>query len=161
MFDIDGCLALHNFNDGKHGFRVDSKEGKEAWDEFLINENAYDEFEIPKMMQAYIEILRKEGDAVIYFLSQDDSSMAYRAKRSFLKKNYGLTDDAYLVMSPREKGDIIELIAKKENVDLKDCILYDDSWRHLTYGASKGIEVHHIAEFLLLTEVVDISAPQK
>jgi len=149
VFDIDGTLCSDHFRVGENfvlGIGDTSDTDRAAWLEYLIlNNNAYKDCEpIPAMVE-YAESLRQAGERV-FFMSTDRTSFAYRAKHKWLKKQFPNFHPSFLIVAPQPKGDVIAILAKKYNIPIGDCVLWDDTRSTLVHAAGLGIEVHHVSE---------------
>jgi len=154
-FDIDGTLAVDRFAvDGKATYNIHPDINNltldETWIRFLIqSKNPYGECIAPECMRAFVKKVQVEGN-LVYFLSSDNNSPAYLAKLKFLRENYYWdVKDEQLIVSPFSKYKVIEILAEMNDIDIHDCVLIDDSEKHLIDANNHGIEVHQTTEFLI------------
>lgn len=81
-------------------------------------------------------------------LTADTNSFSYNSKKRFIKDNYPEinTEDIILVSSADMKVDVIKYIAERDGINLKECLLIEDTFQTIINTELAGICNLHISE---------------
>lgn len=160
FFDVDGVLSVpryKNFDKEEYvsGFT------DENWLKFdIFSEHPYKDCIAPKTMKKFVHVLHKNRGICkkIFCLTVDDNSFSYNSKKRFIKEHYPeiKEENMILVASTGMKKDVIRYIAEKDNINVKECLLIEDTFQTIIDAELAGISNLHVAGIPdLVTEIMD------
>lgn len=149
FFDIDGVLSAMAYYDEKSDDMVIGF-SDEDWNRYCENEGvyAYRYCSPVPFIKDFIAQLKEDG-CTLYVLSTVASQMEMQAKILFLDKHYPDTFKDYcFVRHDDDKVKLIEEIAEKDGIELRRCMMVDDTYSILLKTHLKGICSVHISNLL-------------
>lgn len=144
FFDVDGTLSAPQYLvNGKFQIGMSDK----AWLEYC-KAHGEDTYEYCKSVPCIKEyaLKRKAEGAKLYVLTTTQGEAENIGKRKFVEKNYeGIFEEVIPVSHDADKPVVIKEMAEKNEVELSECELVDDTFKILLDAVCDGIVATHVA----------------
>ena len=150
FFDIDGVLSIPRYKNFLTG-KIVSGFSDEEWLKYdIFSQHPYEYCIAPKIMKELVNIMHNNRGICkrCFGLTADTNSFSYNSKKRFIKDNYPEinTEDIILVSSADMKVDVIKYIAERDGINLKECLLIEDTFQTIINTELAGICNLHISE---------------
>lgn len=143
FFDVDGVLSAPRYV--KNGEYVMGYSDEE-WLSRCVTYNPYKDCIAPKLMQDFVLAMSKTKK--LFALTTDFCSFSYYNKTDFLRSNYvGFSNlrDIITVGKDSMKIDVIKEIAKRDGLQLSECMLIEDTYQTAIGADLQGIYAVHVS----------------
>lgn len=145
FFDFDGTLCADLFF-------VDDKFLSHTNKDFIKyaieNPNVYDDSSPVPFIKKFVTEVKSFGHEC-FCLTMDKISISYDSKRKFIDSWYSEITDVFSVCDAHAKIDFIKHYAKVHNLDLKDCVLIEDTYPTVMEAGAAGISAWHVSQIAL------------
>jgi hypothetical protein len=158
FLDVDNtalCLKMYNnngINDKENGERIIGIVDDKEWMEYNIMNNAYIYCEAPIQIYNLVKYITNRGGKV-YGLTECKNSFEYNAKFNRLKEcydgNFLHHGDLISVDTRHIKVPVMEMIAKRDNLQLDELMFIDDSYFEIMESHKIGILGMHTTEAMM------------
>ena len=148
FFDVDGVLSAPRFMNDNNEFVIGFD--KEGWKNYLDThgKDAYKYCDSIPKLDKYINTLINEG-CKLYVLSAISYENEKDAKIQYLNEKYpGIFKEYFFVYSSLDKVKFIEEFSRKNNIDIQQCMLIEDTFDILLDAHNHNIISIHVSNIL-------------